>query len=360
MHKLEGSGIGIDVIVNRHITSLRRKIPWDRFWVQLGGHIDCGHNGFLTDPEANRYGKAANPDVERLINLLPEAGPIILCGEPGVGKTTKLENLRENLERDPNTDGENLFWVVFREIADLTEFRRQTVESAPWLEWRVGTRRLTLIIDGVDEGLMRVPNFLIDLVALLKNEPLDRLRLILACRTAEWPMETGQTLLALWPTKAAEPIYELCPLRQRDAESAALFYGCEPEPFLNAVRDKSVVALAARPITLFFLLKEFRQHKALPSSHRELCERGTANLVTQVKESLPPSEESIEDLERQIPSLSASTLEEAHRQALAAGHRVLVSEDGGIYELFQDGTRKLVKTTGHPLSLPVGTRARIP
>ncbi|MES2469420.1 MAG: hypothetical protein V4675_19095 [Verrucomicrobiota bacterium] len=71
-------------------------------------------------------------------------------------------------------------------------------------------------------------------------------------------------------------------------------------------------------------------------------------------------EHTINYLEQQIPSLSAAAVDVAYRQALAAGQVVLVSAEGGIYQAFPDGTRKLIKTMAHPLSVPVGTRVRIP
>lgn len=71
------------------------------------------------------------------------------------------------------------------------------------------------------------------------------------------------------------------------------------------------------------------------------------------------SEERIEHLEQQIPSLSAIAVGTAYREALAAGQRVLVSGNDGIYEVGPNGTRKFVKATGRPLSVPVGTRVRI-
>jgi hypothetical protein len=65
-------------------------------------------------------------------------------------------------------------------------------------------------------------------------------------------------------------------------------------------------------------------------------------------------------LELQIPSLSSGAVDVAYWKTLAAGHTVLVSGEGGIYEVFPDGTQKLVKSTVKPLSVPVGTRVRIP
>jgi len=65
-------------------------------------------------------------------------------------------------------------------------------------------------------------------------------------------------------------------------------------------------------------------------------------------------------LEQQIPSLSAAAVDVAYWQALASGQAVLISGDDGIYQVFADGTKKLVKTMEQPLSVPVGTRVRIP
>lgn len=72
------------------------------------------------------------------------------------------------------------------------------------------------------------------------------------------------------------------------------------------------------------------------------------------------SEETIDYLEQQIPSLSAAAVDVAYWQALAAGRKVLVSGDGGIFEVAADGSRKFVKATAKLLSVPVGTRVRIP
>lgn len=65
-------------------------------------------------------------------------------------------------------------------------------------------------------------------------------------------------------------------------------------------------------------------------------------------------------LEQQIPSISAAAVDVAYWQALASGQTVLVSGDGGIYQAFADGTKKLIKATEKPLSVPAGTRVRLP
>jgi hypothetical protein len=256
----------------------RPLLEWHRFWVPLGGPIHCGEDaGFLINPE-DRYGKAANPNVARLTTLLPDAGLLVLCGEPGMGKSTELQVIRSKIEGESG----RTIWLTFREISDFADFRRKTVESAAWQQWKCGSDRMTLVVDGVDEGLLRVPNFVNDLTALLRQENLDGLRLILACRTAEWPTEMGRLLIQLWPTRDPKPVYELCPLRRIDAEMAAKAAGCDADKFLEAVWQSRVTPLAARPVTLFFLLNEFRPDTGLPATHRELYERGTANLVREI------------------------------------------------------------------------------
>jgi hypothetical protein len=79
-----------------------------------------------------------------------------------------------------------------------------------------------------------------------------------------------------------------------------------------------------------------------------------------LQQAMADPEQALDYLEQQIPSLSAAAVDVAYWQALASGQAVLVSGDDGIYQAFADGTKKLIKTTEKPLSVPVGTRVRIP
>ena len=66
------------------------------------------------------------------------------------------------------------------------------------------------------------------------------------------------------------------------------------------------------------------------------------------------SEKSMRFLEEHIPELAQSAVTQAYWQALASGNSVLQSENGSIYEVFPDGTRKLIKTTPPPSVVAVG------
>ncbi len=90
---------------------------------------------------------------------------------------------------------------------------------------------------------------------------------------------------------------------------------------------------------------------------KTLAEQLSGSQSAPMRETDP--EQALDYLEQQIPSLSAAAVDVAYWQALAAGQAVLVSGEGGIYQAFPDGTRKLVKALAKPLSVPVGTRVTI-
>jgi hypothetical protein len=66
-------------------------------------------------------------------------------------------------------------------------------------------------------------------------------------------------------------------------------------------------------------------------------------------------EEHIETLEREFPTVSGSAFAAARAQALAAGHSVVESDEGCIYEVFPDGHRVLVKKIAAPLPVVPGS-----
>jgi hypothetical protein len=69
---------------------------------------------------------------------------------------------------------------------------------------------------------------------------------------------------------------------------------------------------------------------------------------------MPNSEKAMLLLEEHIPELAQSAVTQAYWQALASGSSVLQSEHGAIYEVFPDGTPKLIKITTPPTVAAVG------
>ena len=71
------------------------------------------------------------------------------------------------------------------------------------------------------------------------------------------------------------------------------------------------------------------------------------------------NEEQTEELERQFPEMAGVAFAEAYQRTLAAGFSVLVSDDGFIFEVFPDGTRKMIKQIKLPMLVVKGSRLKI-
>ena len=67
-------------------------------------------------------------------------------------------------------------------------------------------------------------------------------------------------------------------------------------------------------------------------------------------------EKELDHLEQHIPELAQAAVTQAYWQALAAGSSVLESDNGIIYEVFPDGTRKVVKTIEPPTPVTIGEK----
>jgi predicted NACHT family NTPase len=251
-------------------------LPWKRFWVSLGTEISCGISGqgFFDDPEAEPG--FLNKSARHLDDLVSEQC-LVLLGEPGLGKSIALEQVVPEINHAAGGD-ETTIWIRFRDIPDASTFSRRILESTPWRSWLEGDHQLTLVLDGLDEGLIKIKNFVSFLTSELRSYPLSRLRLLVVCRTADWPIAAGRQLLDLWKSDLSKGVWELCPLRRIDVVSAAESDGVSPIDFLHQIFAKNVVALAARPTTLFFLLRQFKSDGQLEGSHREIYERGILDL----------------------------------------------------------------------------------
>jgi hypothetical protein len=71
------------------------------------------------------------------------------------------------------------------------------------------------------------------------------------------------------------------------------------------------------------------------------------------------TEESMRFLEEHIPILADAAVKQAYWQALATGSSVLVCEDSVMYEIFPDGTRKVVKHLEPQTAVSLGQRLEL-
>src|SRR6266446_1997957 len=254
-----------------------KALPWQRFWVPQGGKISAGDDGrsFLDDPEGE-FGLSRNPDVVKIGDLL-QRSCVVLSGQPGIGKTVEFDSLRDRCAEWLASD-EALIDFHCRHVTSPEALRLDTVESPQWKKTLENGGKIRLLIDGVDEALSRVSVLVPAIAQWLRDEPLDRISVILVCRSAEWHLADTNALRELWREKNENIVFELCPLRWKDAELAALESGVDPQAFWQEIIRHQVQGLAARPITLGMLLEEMNDGGNLPSSHHQLFTNAIARI----------------------------------------------------------------------------------
>ncbi len=255
-------------------------LNWRRYWQPIQG--DPNHvvedQGFLPDPEV-LYSRLLIPKAFTLAELANHKC-LVLCGEPGMGKSVTLEQVRATITESAG-DQKLVFWRSFhRDLLSCEDLLQQLKDFPAWKSWIENDSDLSIVIDGVDEGLVAAPQFVGRLITELRDGPIERLRLTLTCRAADWPKSEGDELLRLWPADSNTGVYSLKHLRAKDAcEAARLWSGSEDraKKFLHAIIQLSIEPLAARPITLKMLFKEFSLSGDLPKGrtdlYRRACER---------------------------------------------------------------------------------------
>ncbi|HAX76397.1 MAG TPA: hypothetical protein DCY88_11290 [Cyanobacteria bacterium UBA11372] len=258
---------------------------WKRFWCPRSGSINLADGGYLGDP-SSEWGQYYNPDLVSL-EAIANIPCLVLLGEPGIGKSQEMENLKKYTE-ETIEQADKILELNLRSCTSLIDdlFKDET-----FLAWIDSTNNLYLFLDSLDEGLLGVPNLATQLVDNFKKtkyrERLNRLYLRIACRTAVFPEILEKGLEELWGKNSVE-IYELAPLRRVDVMEAAKAEGFSPDDFLKEVGQKNIVPLAIKPVTLGFLLNSYRRHNGqFPSNQRlyELYLEGCKLLCEEVNSS---------------------------------------------------------------------------
>jgi predicted NACHT family NTPase len=240
---------------------------WKRFWCSRTSQVNLGDRGYLYDPESE-YGHLLNPELVGL-EAIADVPCLILLGEPGIGKSQEMKNLVKYTVESIQPSHPPLEL----NLRSCNNLATDLIKDQDFIDWSNGEHRLYLFLDSLDEGLLTIRNLATQLVdELSKNkysDKLDRLYLRIACRTAVLPQFLEEGLQRLWAENLA--VYELAPLRQVDVENAATEENIESQDFLSEVRDKALVPLAIKPLTLRFLLNIYKRNGNQFSVDQTLC-----------------------------------------------------------------------------------------
>jgi hypothetical protein len=225
--------------------------------VPLGGEYHLDDDGF----RSNMVAAGQLP----LANIAPRASVAVL-GEPGIGKSRAVREL---------TGGDsNVIDVGLDTVADVHDLRDRLAAVSATVNEGVPPDRITVVLDSIDECPIPTRLLLHHLEETLGQHPTPRV--VLGCRTADWPETLGTRLQALLPKL---DVYELLPLGRADIAELAATRGVDGATFLTAVVDAAAVPLASLPLTLDLLLSTYQQRGRLPASADELYEQGALLLA---------------------------------------------------------------------------------
>ncbi|MFM9966037.1 MAG: hypothetical protein ACKV2Q_33060 [Planctomycetaceae bacterium] len=233
----------------------KKKYPWERFWCPDGASYSLGDRGYLSDP-TGEHGPQVQPSAFHA-EQVDEVPCVALLGDPGLGKTDALERFIELAKNKGEVIALNLrsYAQESRLCGDIFGIDFET--------WRQSDRTLTLVLDSLDECLLRAPQVAAMLVDELgRGYPLNRLRLRIACRSTEWPVLLSEELPKLWGEDRYQR-FELLPLRRLDVELAANIESLDAASFLHEVERSGMIPFAIRPMRLLMLFDAFRRDRTL-------------------------------------------------------------------------------------------------
>jgi predicted NACHT family NTPase len=256
---------------------------WKRFWCPREGKIHWDDGGFLTNPD-DELGRHFNPDVIPFASIADKPC-LVLLGEPGIGKTHTVKKLWESFKnsiagKEDQTLLEDLGQYGIGSEDNLV---RDLFECPTFNSWFKGENRLYLFLDSLDECLLDIRTLGRILFNKFKMYPTDRLYLRVVCRTADWKSSIEKKLKEIWKEEAFA-VYELVHLRKNDVIEAAKNKGLAPDAFLDEINVKQVGPLAAKPITLKFLLNTYVRNGRFPDNQEELYFKGCQMLCEETND----------------------------------------------------------------------------
>ncbi len=247
---------------------------WKRFWVKRDGTYLYDLDGFLFDPESDNS-KYQYQDVYSFEYI--KAYPcLILLGEPGIGKSTVIEQEFESLNKQLKNEVDNVIYYNLKDYGDENRLINELFKSPQLSDWIKSENKLTIFIDSFDECHAEIPK-LHNIFKRQFNNIKDyskRLNIRIGCRTGAWPESLSSFFIDFYGKDFIE-FYELAPLRRKDVVEAAKTKEIKnEEQFVNAIVRKNIQNLASNPITLNFLLNYYKDKNDFLESRYELYLNG--------------------------------------------------------------------------------------
>lgn len=257
--------------VVRSRTPERELLDWPRFWWPASNQEPPARfREFLWDPGESGI---INRSVQTLESLADKP-VIVLLGEAGLGKSTALRQYFNTLNaQQPGS-------AVLIDLATVGSVGELRVQLDRFLKrTKAGVKPpVTLLVDGLDEGRLRDPLMHKALYEWMGPQSKNGLRIRIACRTNAWTGSLEADLSAAVELSEV-PVFTLLELRQKDVLFAAVRRGLNADMFMSAITSQRLTHLAARPISLFFLLDAAMSSDLKRTSVQDIVQNGIEHLL---------------------------------------------------------------------------------
>ncbi|MGX4587899.1 NACHT domain-containing protein [Paenibacillus chitinolyticus] len=252
---------------------MKTQYEWKRYWCSREGTIRLTSEGFLEDPHA--YMKLGHVVSFEEIS---QKECLALLGEPGVGKTNSLKQFVEAMK-----DVNKPIYLDLRSYSSDERLIKDLFESPLFLDWkRSNSGDIYIFLDSLDECLLRMDHISFLLSQEFEKYDVTRIKLRIACRTANWPRALEEELIKLWGKNSYEA-FELAPLQKKDVYEAALTNGINASQFIEDIIKKGVVSFAIKPVTLQFLINTYTRYRgSLPLTQKDIFLEGCSILCEEL------------------------------------------------------------------------------
>ena len=171
---------------------------WKRFWCPREGRYDLSDEGFLSDPDGE-YSKFVQTDVLSS-DRIAEIPCVALLGEPGIGKSTALRDLKQELMQLHMISEAKLICLNLNEYGSEERLIKDIFECGKFQKWENSNEKDYLLLDSLDECRIQIPHVANILKARFNDNKsqINRLYLRICCRTADWPIIFEDSLPELW------------------------------------------------------------------------------------------------------------------------------------------------------------------
>lgn len=242
----------------------KNRYRWQRLWISPADLEGVAVRGLFSANMHSLTLATGNPEA-RTLEGMQDIRALLLRGEAGAGKSFAIDREIERLQ----TAGEQV------ELADMAD----GLCDLPLLLREKGDQPdLTIFVDALDIGLIRDKGLEVELrrtVSRLPHQPGARLRFVLRSGFAA---DSFTTSLESHFGDDFEHL-TIAPLRSEDVRIAASAEGIDPNQFFAALEGIQVAPLAARPLTLRFMLRLWARNNCLPTRRQDLYRDGCADLL---------------------------------------------------------------------------------